>query len=269
MKRLKGKKIVITGASSGIGRAAASLAAMSGAQLALVARRQDTLESHVRGIFDLGGTASSYAADLMDPKKARQTAQQILRDFDAVDLLINCAGSGIWRFLDETGDEDLSKAMSSPFVSAAHMTRGLLPSMLARQEGTIVNVTSVASYFCWPGATYYTAARWAMRGLHEALTADLAHTSIKTSLAVFAKVDTDYWSNNPKSEERIPKAQKMIRTLRAKDAAQALLAGASRGRRTIVAPLSLRLILAQSKIFPWVTPWLMRRTGYRRPCLTF
>ena len=83
--------------------------------------------------------------------------------------------------------------MAAPYFAAFFLTRALLPDMLARNSGTIVNVTSIASHIVWPGAVAYTAGRWAMRGFTEALRADLSGTGVRTMLATFAAVSSPYW----------------------------------------------------------------------------
>ena len=141
--------------------------------------------------------------------------------------------------------------------------------MLNRNSGTIVNLTSIASRLVWPGATAYTAGRWAMRGFTQALEADLSGTQLRTMLVTFAAVRSAYWENNPGSEARIPKAQAMIPILTAEQAATAILNGLQRNRHEVIAPFMLRVVLALNYLFPFVTRRLMILTGYRRePHLT-
>ena len=80
--------------------------------------------------------------------------------------------------------------------------------MLERGSGTIVNVTSLAAFMPWAGATAYTAARWAMRGLTEALRADLHDTPVRVMLATFAKVASPYWQHNPGAARARPNARR-------------------------------------------------------------
>lgn len=126
-----------------------------------------------------------------------------------------------------------------------------------------MNVTSIGGFLAWPGATAYTAARWAMRGFSEALAADLAPTGLAVTLAVFAKVDSPYYTNHPGSDERIPRAQSMIRVLTPREAGRAVVAGIRKARALVAAPFMLRLVLIQACWFPGFTRGLMRATGRR------
>ena len=155
--------------------------------------------------------------------------------------------------------------MAAPYYAAFFVTRAFLPAMLERGSGTIVAMTSAAAWMAWPGATAYTAGRWAMRGFAEALRADLAGTHIRTMLVTLAKVKSSYWENNPGSEERVPGAQSMLPVLTPAQAAAAIIQGIKRDKREIAAPLMLRVTLVMNALFPSVTRRLMTSTGYRRP----
>ena len=155
--------------------------------------------------------------------------------------------------------------MAAPYFAAFFVTRAFLPAMLKRDSGYIVNMTSAAAWMAWPGATAYTAARWAMRGFAEALRADLAGTHIRTMLVTFAKVQSSYFENNPGTEERIPSAQSLLPVLTPEQAAAAIVHGIKRNQREVVAPPMLRVVLLLNTLFPSVTRRLMTSTGYRRP----
>jgi short-subunit dehydrogenase len=137
--------------------------------------------------------------------------------------------------------------------------------MLARNSGTIVNITSIAGFTPWPGATAYTAARWAMRGFNEGLRADLHGTGVRTMLAMFAKVQSDYWANNPGSDEKVPGAQKMIPVLTSEQAAKVIVQGIQRDQRFVAAPSMIYVVLTLNYLFPQITRWLLYATGQKRP----
>lgn len=94
------------------------------------------------------------------------------------DIVINCAGAGTWRFLAESTMNDLKLNLSAPFWAATWTSRALLPGMVARGSGCIVNVQSPAAYCAVAGATGYVAGRWALRGLSEAMRADVSGTGV-------------------------------------------------------------------------------------------
>ncbi len=264
MTTINGKLVLITGASSGIGEALSELAAKQGARVVLAARNAEKLDGIAARIRRAGGEAHSLAADLTDPAAVSRMAERVQREMGAPDVIVNNAGAGAWKYLDETSAEEARRMIEAPYLSSLYVTRAFLDDMLERDGGHIVNMTSAASFFAWPGATGYTAARWAVRGFSEALSCDLHHTGVRTTLALFAKVSSDYWRHNPGSEARVPKAQKMIRVLSPDEAARAVLRGVRRNRRQVVQPWTLKFILFQARLFPGMTRLLMNATGHRR-----
>ena len=261
---VKNSRILITGASSGIGAATAKAAAREGAQVILLARTSSKLEQVAAEIRREGGRASVYPVDLTDASAVDQCAQQIMSEVGVPDILVNNAGAGRWLSIEETRPEEAAAMMSAPYLAAFYITRAFLPEMLNRNSGVIVNLTSIASRIVWPGATAYAAGRWAMRGFTQALEADLSGTQLRTMLVTFAAVRSAYWENNPGSEMRVPKAQAMIPVLTAEQAAAAIVNGLKRNHREVIAPFMLRVVLALNYLFPFVTRRLMVLTGYKR-----
>ena len=260
---LNGKTMLITGASSGIGAATARAAAREGARVILLARTQAKLEQIAGEIREDGGRAAVFPVDLTDAEAVAEAASKIVAESGTPDIILNNAGSGRWLFTEETSPQDAVSMMAAPYFAAFFVTRAFLPAMLERDSGYIVNMTSAASWTVWPGATAYTAGRWAMRGFAEALRADLAGTHVRTMLVTLAKVKGSYWENNPGSEERVPGVQSMIPVLTPAQAAEAIIQGIKRDKREVAAPLMLRITLVMAHLFPSMTRWLMTSTGYR------
>lgn len=263
--RIANKIVLITGASSGIGAAMALAMGQAGAaQVLLLARSLPKLEKVAAEIEAGGGRARVYPVDLSDPAAVEVVVQRILAEVGVPDILINNAGSGRWKFLTETSPAEIVQIMTLPYFAAAWITRLFLPGMLARGSGQIVNVSSVASRLAWPGANAYIAACRAMRGLSDALRADLYRSGIFVSHYESGPVDSPYWRNNPGSRERVPKiARLLLPVLSAEQVARAVLAGVQRKRRIIVAPVMMRVIYLLRFCFPWLVQGLMTWTGYR------
>jgi len=173
----------------------------------LLARSEGKLEQIVDEINAQGGESNAFSLDIGDYKAVIEIAEKIKADIGVPDIIINNAGGGKWRFIEETDYQEAVDMISAPYLGAFFITKAFMPEMLARNSGHIVNVTSFAAVIPFSGATGYIAARKAMIGFHEALTADLYRTNIKTSLAYFAKVESSFWEHNPGSEERLPLAQ--------------------------------------------------------------
>jgi len=248
---LKDKLMLITGASSGIGAATARAAATRNARLALLARSEAKLARVAAEVGALSQTPVFYrAVDLSDPQQVAAVAGEISSQLGIPDVLLNNAGAGRWLSLIETEPAAVAEMMAAPYFAAFYVTRAFLPAMLARGSGTCVFMNSVASRLVWPGAAAYTAARWAVRGLFEAVRAETSGTGVRAAMVTFAKVESDYWVNNPGSEERLPKAQSAIPVLSVEQAATAILQGLESDREKIVEPLMLRLVLSWAHWFP-------------------
>ena len=262
---IRGKTVLITGASSGIGAAIAKEMALAGAsELLLLARNDDSLNKIATEIKAAGSKARIYAVDLSDPDQTEAIAKRIMDETGVPDILINNAGSGRWKFLEDTSPKEIQDMMALPYFAAAWLTRAFLSDMRKRGSGHIVNISSVASRFVWPGATAYTAARWAMRGFTEALRADLYGSGIAVTLYESGEIESPYWQHNPGSRERVPKISKIIPVLKPEQVGRAIVSGVRNNKHLIVIPFMMKVIYLQHFLFPWVVQWLMTITGYRR-----
>ena len=146
MNRLQGKKIFVTGASSGIGYAVALACAAEGAEVALVARRQDRLDELAQEIRNQGRQAVVCVADVTNEDECMAAVEKAQQAFGRIDLLINNAGANLVnRTIQETTIEEWRRILDLNLTSAYVFTKALLPSMIERQEGTIINIASRAA----------------------------------------------------------------------------------------------------------------------------
>ena len=240
---------VITGASSGIGAASALALARAGWRVVLVARRADRLHELAASIDVAGGEAMVEALDAADGIAVDAMANRVRAAWGAPSLVLNSAGAGIWRFLEEN--------------TAAHTHRTFLGGMISAGRGLLIHVGSPASIIPWPGATGYTASRWALRGLHEALRQDLSGTGVKSSLVYFGEVSSEYFQVNPGSQEHIPRLASWIPTSTPERCAGVILDVVHRPRPVVYHPFALRLMAWIAAILPGPTRWLIARTGRR------
>ena len=210
------------------------------------------------------GDCQYYVADLGKISEVKKVAKAIQKDFEFIDVIINNAGAGQWLEIEKTSMQEAEEMMRVPYFAAFHITRAFIETMLEKNKGHIVNVTSPASEFYIPGALAYSVGRWAMRGFSQALWADLYGTNIKVSLFVAGKIASEYFKNNPGSEERIPGISKFIATLSVEEAAKALLDGVEKEKKMIIVPFMLKVFYLSSRFFPGFTRYLSVNTGYNR-----
>lgn len=253
------KLAVVTGASRGIGADTSILLAKEGAQVILIARSESALLHVSDQITKSGGVAHVYAADLSDAAATTKVAQSILQVHGVPDLLINNAGVGRWLFTEETpeGEEELMIAL--PYLAAFRLCRAFLPGMLARRSGMILNVNSPASIMPWSGATGYAASRWALRGLSEALRADLHGTGLQVCEVVLGETSSSYFEANPGSYERLPKLAKLLPVLTTRQAAGHIIKAVQQNRKIYTAPF----MLAVNRFFLWLMPGVFKTIAWK------
>lgn len=186
---LFGRTVLITGASSGIGRASALRVARHGAKVLLVARRADELHDVQSAIEAAGGTASSYPCDLTDFDAVDAVAKAVLADHGAVDMLVNNAGRSIRRSLSLSTERfhDFERTMAVNYFGAVRLTLALLPTMRERGFGHVVNITSQGLEIDTPRFSAYLASKAALEefGLtagRETLADGVTFTSIRMPL---------------------------------------------------------------------------------------
>ncbi|RMI31782.1 SDR family NAD(P)-dependent oxidoreductase [Nocardia stercoris] len=163
-RQLAGKHVVITGASSGIGRAAARAVAAKGAVVLLLARRPDELAAAVEEITAAGGRAYAYRCDVTDAESVEQTVAAILAEHDHVDMLVNNAGRSIRRAVHRSTDRmhDFERTMAVNYFGAVRMTLALLPHMRSRGGGHVVNISSAGVQAATPRFAAYLASKAAL-----------------------------------------------------------------------------------------------------------
>jgi len=156
---LRGRRMLVTGASSGIGRAFVLQAARAGAELVLVSRRSEELEKVAEECERFGGRASVRAADLSSVDSCRALAESVLREDGPVDILVNNAGHSIRRAVVEYKVEDLARLMAVNYLGPMALTLGLLPAMLDRGAGHIVQISTIGVQTGAPNFAAYVAAK--------------------------------------------------------------------------------------------------------------
>ncbi|MEC3954899.1 SDR family NAD(P)-dependent oxidoreductase [Nocardia sp. CDC153] len=177
---LTDKHVVITGASSGIGRSAAFAVADKGAVVILLARRADELSSVVDEINAKGGRAFGYQCDVTDQDSVDKTLKTILETHGHVDMLVNNAGRSIRRAVHRSTDRmhDFERTMAVNYFGAVRMTLGLLPQMRERGHGHIVNISSAGVQVATPRFAAYLASKAALDKFAEVTAAEMRSSNI-------------------------------------------------------------------------------------------
>jgi 3-hydroxy acid dehydrogenase / malonic semialdehyde reductase len=194
MSRIKGKLILVTGASSGIGEACARRFAAEGANLVLWARRADRLERVAAELGTAHRVSLSVAVvDVRDRPAVNRAADALVRADRVPDVLINNAGlaSGMAKIQD--GDpEDWDRMIDTNVKGLLNVTRAILPHMVARRRGHVVNIGSTAGHMTYPMGNVYNATKFGVRALTEGMNLDVAGTPIRVSAVDPGFVETEF-----------------------------------------------------------------------------
>ena len=194
VNRIKGKLILITGASSGIGEACARRFAADGATLALWARRLDRLEQLAAELRDrYGGTVRLAQVDVRDRAAVHRAADALVAAGQVPDVLLNNAGlaSGLSK-IHEGDPDDWDRMIDTNLKGLLYVTRAVLPHMVARRRGHVVNIGSTAGHQTYPMGNVYNATKFGVRALTEGMNLDVAGTPIRISSVDPGFVETEF-----------------------------------------------------------------------------
>ncbi|MEV7398446.1 SDR family NAD(P)-dependent oxidoreductase [Aeromicrobium sp. NPDC092404] len=193
MTKLRGRTIVITGASSGIGAEAARKTARLGATVCLLARREDQLDEVCADIRAAGGTAHAYAVDLADPEATDAVAARLLEEHPRIDALVNNAGRSIRRPIEESLDRvhDYERTMAINYFGAVRLTLALVPRFLEQGHGHVVISSTMSTQVPIPLFSAYLASKAALESFTRSLTAELGHQGITSTTVYFPMVRTE------------------------------------------------------------------------------
>ena len=255
------KLVLVTGASSGIGEAAAKRYGAAGAHVLLLARNAERLYGVAHAIREAGGTATAFPVDLAGSEAIKETAARIGSEIGVPDILLNNAGVGRWLPLVDTSPEEARATIDVPYLAAFNLTRAFAPAMIARGSGSLVFITSPAAYLAWPNAAAYIAARRAVAGFAEALQSELKPTGVAVTIIVLGNVDTPYWAHNPGSRRNVPATPRFIRTLTPDEAAAAIVTGAEARKPFVVKPAIYRALFLMNALFPKTVASQLRRAA--------
>lgn len=173
MKSLKGKNVLITGAGSGIGREMAKKFAAEDSNLAMVDINQKNLNATEDMIKKSGITVRSYICDISNRDKVEKTVSQIVKNFKAIDVLVNNAGVVVGKKFVDLTIEEMEFTMNINFWGHLYFTKLILPSMIARNSGSIVNIASSGGLLGMTKMSDYCASKFAEVGLSETLRREL------------------------------------------------------------------------------------------------
>ncbi len=206
-EELSGRKILLTGATGGLGRALARRMARGGARLALTGRQSRALAALAD---ELGGEA--IAGDITDRGFIGQLAKRLGTLWgEAPDVVVNNAGAFELAAFVETAADRFASVLAVNLQAPVEIARTWLPGMLARGSGQVVNIGSVAGRRAFPGNAAYSASKFGLRGIHEVLVEELRGTGVRVTWIEPSAIDTPLWDRfDPDRRPDLPARSEML-----------------------------------------------------------
>jgi short-subunit dehydrogenase len=256
-RRIEGSRAVVTGASSGIGRAIARELGRQGADLVLVARREDRLQQVAEEIRGGGRRVEVVAGDVTDPAVRTQVLQRARSVLGGQDILVNNAAvAALGRFQDADPGR-LRRIFEVSFFALVELTRDALPLLMQGRAPIIVNIGSILGHMAIPHLSEYCAAKYAVRGFSEALRAELHSCGVDVLVVSPATVETEIWERM--IEETAPTAWRARRGLTPEAVATATVKAMRRGRREVLPGWTPKLLNFINRVCPAVVAWSTAR----------
>lgn len=242
-----GKVVVITGASTGIGKEASIQFAKQGANVALIARRKEKLEQVKKELEKFQTAIDIFPCDVSNKSQVKHMSDSVLDRFGSVDILVNNAGFAIYGPVSDLSIDEIESQMQTNYFGMVYCTKNFLPKMLEQKSGHIVNVASVAASIGLPGIASYCASKFAMLGFSEGLKHELSGTGVGITVVSPIMVRTDFFDHP--SFEKMPKYSPT--SLSAKTVARSILKAANSPRLEIIVPSVVRGAVWAKQTFPY------------------
>lgn len=264
IQHLDHKVVLITGASSGLGEALAYQCAEQGAQLILCARRAQELKRVAQKCFEINGkTHEVVSVDLNNYYSVQEALTTIKETYARIDILMNCAGFGIFDALVDTQPQTIHQMFSVNVLGLIYMTQSILELMLPYGEGVIVNIASQAGKIATPHASIYSATKFAVIGFSNALRLELKPYNIHVMTVNPGPINTRFFSLADPTGEYLSAIDHII--LDVDDVAKKVMSGIYQRKREVNLPFYMELAAKFYAIFPNAGDWLILRFFNKKP----
>ena len=256
MKNLRGATAILTGASRGIGPYIAKTLAREGVSVALAARDAAKLEETRAACAALGVRAISVPTDVNSLGDLERLVDTASRELGPIDILVNNAGIEIPGKLTELTDDESEAILDTNLRAPIRLTRMVLPGMVARGQGVVVHVSSMAGKSGTPYNTMYSTTKFGLQGFAESMQFELEGTGVHVGTVCPGFVaDTGMWA------DRGQKAPRLMTTVPPQKVADAVLKVIRGSREALVTPAPLRPLLALNALFPGLQRPMLKRMG--------
>ena len=248
---MKGKTVIITGASSGIGLATAKNLAEKGAKVVLAARNLEKIENEATVLKQNGHEVLAVKTDVSDESSCKNLIDKTTENFGKIDVLVNNAGISMRAIFEDLDLSVLKKLMDTNFWGTVYCTKYALPHLL-KTKGSVVGVTSIAGFVGLPARTGYSASKYAMKGFLDTLRIETLHQGLHVMLIApgftasnirhtALTADGSQQGETPRDEEKMMSAEEV---------AEYLAKGIAKRKREIILTSQGKLTTTLNKFFP-------------------
>ncbi len=255
----RGRHILITGASSGIGLATAIALAKRGARLTLAARRAPELDAAVRACRDAGAECGAVVTDVSVRDQCVHLVTVATEERGAIDVLINNAGFAIFDPIAEAQPAALESMMRTNYFGTVWCTQAVLPEMLRSRRGAVINIGSIAGLMGYARMGGYCATKFAVTGFTEALRSEVQGKGIAVSLVCPGTTDTDFFMTAEKG--KMPGASRLILAIPPERVVAMIVKAVESGRPRIIVPVGAAAFIRFKEIAPRPAQFMMRRVS--------
>jgi NADP-dependent 3-hydroxy acid dehydrogenase YdfG len=230
-RQLAGKVALVTGGNRGIGKAIAARLAALGAAVAICGRDSQTLATTARELQAVGTPIYSQRADVTKSSDVDALIEETETALGAIAILVNNAGMGLFGPVQEKTEQEWDTLMNTNLKSVFLVSRKVIPGMIQRNSGDIINISSLAGKSTFAGGGIYCASKWALQGLSGCMAEDLRNFGIRVSTVCPGSVATEFSGRGPKDASKV---------LTAQDVAHAVAMIATQGPQSFLSEVQLR-----------------------------
>ena len=257
---LKDKVVLITGASSGFGEDSARLFAKEGCKVVVAARRLDRLQNLAAAIQDQGGEAIAVPMDVTNHDEIRLMIKTAVDLYGQIDILFNNAGFGHLNWLENLDpNRDIETQIQVNLTGLIQTTRAVLPYMLKRNSGHIINMSSVAGWIAPSTYTIYSATKFGVRGFTDALRREVQPFGIHVSGIYPGPAETEFGQHTGNHPMKKSALRKYFRSMSSEYVAQRVVDIARHPRRALIIPRYYRIAVLGEWLMPGFVDWVVMK----------
>jgi short-subunit dehydrogenase len=249
--------LIVTGASSGIGAAVGKQFALQGYRVVLAARRIERLESLADEIEAGGSQALAVQTDLFQYEDIQNLVAATISQYGQVDVLVNNAGFGRLKWLEQLDPaKDIQAQLQINLTATILVAREVLPHMIERRSGHIINMASLGGFVATPTYTTYSASKFGVRGFTEALRREVGVYGIHVTGVYPGGVRTEF-KEHTGTDRKTGRTTPASLRLEPEEVAQAILKVVKHPRRTVILPWQMRFVVWANSHFPGIVDWII------------